>query len=60
MNEKKNPIIPETHFIGRDGKSYYSEEELSRAEAMFENSQYVQETNPISDIDFDETHHKTR
>ena len=60
FSEKMNPTIPENPFIGRDGKSYYSEEELHRADAMYENRQYAQETNPIPDVDFDETHHKTR
>ena len=60
MDEKKNPIIPEKPFIGRDGKLYYSEEEFRRATDMNKIGKYAQETNPIPDIGFDETHHKTR
>ena len=57
MDKNLNPINTE-QFIGRDGKPYSSMEELSRADAMYENRQIMQGS--IPDIDEFENHRKHR
>ena len=65
-----NPINQDVPFIGRDGKTYYSLEELNRADIMFENRQIINSSLPKiaeneafeeSTVDYDtEGYHKSR
>ena len=70
MDKDLNPINQDAPFIGRDGKTYFSLEELNRADTMFENRQIIDSSLPKIDqneifedstIDYDtEGHHKSR